>query len=251
VRVTQAWISSLKQHYSKRPLFYYVARQFYTDSKTIRLILEDVGAIQSHRRTKTITIVGEDNPPTTTFLIKRRIRRLRLLQALAKNKDIPRSKLSLQNGSGFGWLAVYDRKWLYGHLPPKKRGGSACFKTNWKEQDKMIAEQVRHEAKRIKSSPGKMTRASKTLIARNLGKLDLVFKRGYLLPLTLQALSETSETIDEFVVRRIKQKATSLHEQGNCLAIWQLQSLAAVSNSVAKRPLVREALKSCTNSLNW
>lgn len=250
VCVTQAWVSTLKQHFSKRPLLDSLARRFCTDSETIRMVLEDVGVIFSRRIKKTITIVGEHNPPTTKFLIKRRVRRLHLLQMLAKNKDIPRSKFRMQNGIGYGWLALHDKKWLRRHLPPKKLGGGPSFKTNWKEQDKMMAEQVRHEAKRIKSSPGKLARASKTLIARNLGKLHVVIKRGSLLPLTLQALAEASETIEQFAVRRINQKAESLREQGNSASIWQLQSLAAVSNGVAKRPLVRDALKSYSNSLH-
>jgi hypothetical protein len=247
--VTKAWISRLNQRFSERPLLPYLAKRFCTNPEIIERILQDVGAIHSLRTKKTITIVGEHNRPTAKFLATRRVRRLLWLRLLAKNKDIPRSKIREQKGTSFGWLFLYDRKWLNSHLPPKKLGGSPAFKTNWKEHDKIMSQQVRDEAERIKSIPGKPTRASKTLIARNLGKLHVVFKRGFLLPLTLQALSEASETIDEFAVRRINHQAKTLRERGDSTSIWQLQSLAAVSNGVAKRPLVRDALKSCTNSL--
>jgi len=248
VRVTRTWISSLKQHFSRRPLLDPLARRFCTNSETIRLILEDVGAIYSRRIKKTIIVFGKHDLPSAKFLKTRRARRAHWLQLLAKNRDVPRNQFCKEN-RGYSWLVQHDKKWLACHLPSKKYGHGPGFRTNWKEQDKVMSAQVRQEAERIKSVPGKLRQASKTLIARNLGMLPVVIKRRNLIPLTLRALSETSETIEEFAVRRIRHKADSLREEGNCVSIWKLQGLAAVSKYIAKRPLVREALKSCAESL--
>jgi hypothetical protein len=194
-------------------------------------------------------VAGEHNPPTAKFLHRRKIKRDRWLRLLATDEGAPRSKFCKANPGDYSWLVLYDKKWLYRHLPPRQTGRGPGFRTDWNEQDKIISQQVRKEAERIRRMPGELTRASKTLITKNLGKLNLVIKRGHLIPLTLQALSEASETIEEFAIRRIRREAESLREQGISVPAWKLQSRAMVTNEVANRPVVREALESVANAL--
>jgi hypothetical protein len=168
---------------------------------------------------------------------------------LASNEGVPRTKFREANTADYSWLLLYDKKWLDRHLPPLRTGHGPGFRTDWNEQDKIISQQVRKEAERIRRMPGELTRASKTRIAKNLGKLPVVIKRGHLIPLTIQALSEASETIEEFAIRRIRREAESLREQGISVPAWKLQSRAMVTNKVANRPVVREALESFANAL--
>src|SRR6266436_8431319 len=247
--LTQAWIASLRQACSKRSLITHLAIRFCTNPETVRLMLEQTGVVCLSRKKKRFTVAGEHSPPTAKFLQKRKIKRDRWLQLLATNDGVPRSKFCQANTAAFSWLVLYDKKWLYSHLPPRRTGHGPGFRTDWKAQDKIISQQVRKEAERIRHMPGEPTRASKTLITKNLGKLHFVIKRGHLVPLTLQALSEASETIEEFAIRRIRREAERWYERGISLPTWKLKQQAMVTDAVANRPDVREVLESFAKAL--
>jgi hypothetical protein len=247
--ITRAWIANLRQACCERSLISHLAIRFCTNPETVRLMLEQTQVVPLSRKKKMFTVAGEHNPPTAKFLRTRKLRRDRWLRLLASNEGVPRSKFCKANTAEYSWLVLYDKKWLYRHLPPRRTGHGPGFRTDWNEQDKIISQQVRKEAERIRSMPGELTRASKTLITKNLGKLHFVIKRGHLVPLTLQALSEASETIEEFAIRRIRRKAESLREQGISVPAWKLQSRARVGEEIANRPVVREALESFAKAL--
>jgi hypothetical protein len=249
VCITRAWIASLRQACSKRSLISHLAIRFCTNPETVRLMLEQTGVVCLSRKKKMFTVAGEHNPPTAKFVKMRKIKRDRWLELVATNEGVPRSKLYRANTSCYCWLVLYDRKWLYRHLPPRQTGPGPGFRTDWNEQDKIISHQVRKEAERIRRMPGEPTRASKTLITKNLGKLHFVIKRGHLIPLTLQALSEASETIEEFAIRRIRREAERWYERGISLPAWKLKQQAMVTDAVANRPVVRESLESLAKAL--
>lgn len=247
--LTRSWIASLRQACCKRSLIGHLAIRFCTNPETVRLMLEQTGVVCLSRKKKRFTVAGEHSPPTTKFLQKRRFKRDRWLQLMATNEGIPRSKFCKANASYYVWLVLYDKKWLHRNLPPRQARHGPGFRTDWNAQDKIISQQVRKEAERIRLMPGEPTRASKTLITKNLGKLHFVNKRGHLIPLTLQTLTEESETIEEFAIRRIRREAERWYERGISLPTWKLKQQAMVTDAVANRPVVREVLESFAKTL--
>ena len=247
--VTRPWIQSFRAAFREQPLPVILAKRFCTNTEAALLMLKELDLVPSFPRKKQVSIADESRELTTKDRFKRKLRRKRWLQVLAANKEISRNKLCRAHPAHFQWFVAHDKQWFYHHLPPRKTSHGPGFRTNWADEDQILSREVLREAKRIRALPGKPIRVSPTLIATNLGRLAVVTKRGHLLPHTLQALADSGETIEQFVIRRINYETEHLREQGRRVARWKLQLLSGVSNEAARRPQIRETLTSCADSL--
>lgn len=85
-------------------------------------------------------------------------------------------------------------------------------------------------------------RASATAISKAIGVKETIIKRRDLLPLTVKALSEVSENVESYAIRRIKWVADCCKKENVKLCLEDLRRRAAVNSNVWKRPEVREAV---------
>ena len=86
-------------------------------------------------------------------------------------------------------------------------------------------------------------RASQTAIAGNIGILALIAKRPELVPMTIQALKELSETMEDFAIRRVNWARDCLIKEGKIVRISELVKRAAVSRKMAANPKVASTIK--------
>lgn len=245
--VTESWKITLTDLAVENPTVKSLAAHFCTSPQIIRQHLLDLGFEYESRTIRGISysvmiFPGADRQQEKLKL--RKSKRTEWLSLQENNSEMPRNGFCRKYIELYGWLARHDKQWLDTHLPPRKSRGGPGYRYDWHKVDKELAKRVRHEANRIRSSPGKLVRVSPSLVAGNLGKLALVNKRGYLLPLTCQALSEVCESIEDFAIRRIRWKAASFKSQGVSFNRWQLQLRAGLSSGVVARyPLIRATLE--------
>lgn len=167
--------------------------------------------------------------------------RSRWLKAVGENPGVGRSELRKKTGRAYNWLLDHDRKWFEANSPPRMKSPGPPKLTDWEKRDAGLAAEARGMAAKMMSAPGRPVRASRTAIARGIGALVTIYKRGHLLPLTIKALAEVAETEEAYAIRRIWWATGCYKEEKVIPTAGKLQIRAAVSPQMLRRAKVREA----------
>ncbi|MDQ3742893.1 MAG: TnsD family transposase [Acidobacteriota bacterium] len=257
VTVGLSWERSLAEAFCETRPLDGLARHFCIRPETLGHLLVRLGLIASSLKGSgeeiytTLSCANKGKRLTgTQFLNHRETRRKLWLEVLKDNPGVPRKALREKHTFLYDWLGKNDREWFESLLPPRQKVGARPAYIDWAKRDAESAEAVKDEAGRIRSAPGRPVRVSKTGVAKNIGVLAVISKRGNLLPLTVKALDKVSESVENYAVRRVLWAAECFREEGICPTIWQLQGRAAVSDKVAKHPVVRAAIESALEALD-
>ncbi len=165
------------------------------------------------------------------------------LNTIEANPEAGRCRIRKMIESTYTWLYNHDREWLNAHLPARLASKGPGVKIDWQARDAEFAVKVVAEAKRTMNATGRPVWVSATGVATRIGKKTVISKHANKLPLTVKALKDVAESIEEYAVRRVKWAASSYRDEGIVPSMWQLQQRAAVSNKVAKYPVVKSALE--------
>jgi hypothetical protein len=246
------WDEKLKQAFTKSEdgkqlLDRFGVKQHTLDKQLIRLglvsIREDGGCAKVDRRFRRAL-----SPKQEEEIGERH--RKDWSEVLRANPELGRSALREKAPDHYIWLYQHDRKWLKANLPDREHPSGPKERIDWPARDTKIALAVKLEAEKLRCMPGRPVWISETALARRIGKLGVISKHGDKLPLTLKALEEMSETIEEYAVRRVQWAAACLHAEGIRPSRWQLQIRATISHRVATRPQVEQAMIDALHTLN-
>lgn len=171
------------------------------------------------------------------------------LKTIRENPGAGRSELRKKAGGEYIWLLRHDREWFEANTPQRMKSLGPPKLTDWEKRDAELAAEARAAAARIMSAPGRPVRASRTAIARDIGVLETIYKRGHLLPLTIKALAEVAETAESYAIRRIWWAVECYREEKVRPAAGQLQMRAAVRTQMLRKPEVSEAYDKARKSL--
>jgi transposase-like protein len=180
----------------------------------------------------------------------RKLNRKLLLDALAERPDAGRCEIQRNLGAPYNWLYKNDRSWLYSHLPSRKPTTGPPARIDWDQKDLECVAAVRAEADKILTSPGRPVRISSTAIARNLRIIEIVSKRPEKIPLTVQALEEVAESIDDHVIRRILWVGKCYSEEGISPAPWQVGATAGLRWDQCKIPKFKTVIEEDVTQLS-
>jgi hypothetical protein len=150
------------------------------------------------------------------------------------NPSVGRFKLRTKVPTVFNWLYKNDKEWLEANSPARQTTKGSSGYIDWSERDAELAREIRHSAEKITNAPGRPIRASSACIAKRIGKLTVISKHGDKLPLTIKALNEVAEDVENYAMRRVLWAVDYYREKGICAAPWQLQIKACLSNKIAK-----------------
>ncbi len=248
-----AWEKALAEGYRKWPLNE-LAKHFCATTETIEHQLVRLGLITSPGQCGEIATTLSfgynkgKHPEGAPCLELLKAKRKLWLKAIKKNPDAGRNALRVKHSFLCNWLTKNDREWFEAHLPPRKPVIRISGHINWSERDKEIARAVREEAARIRSAPGRPVWVTGTGVAKNIGKLGVVSKRGKLLPLTVKLLTEVTESVEEYAVRRLLWATNCFRAEGLYPTVWELQLRAGLSNKIYKRPVVKAAVEKAMES---
>jgi hypothetical protein len=201
------------------------------------------------------TRIRDKKPELTESELRERNRK-RWLEVAAENPGAGRSALSAKARKPYEWLFEHDRQWLDDNYPRRQSLGPG-IRTDWSKRDLAFSLAAREAAANIQHKEGRPIFASRTAIARRAGILTNVYKNHARLPLTEKALDEVAETHTSFAIRRLRWATKCFEEEQIQANKWQLITRAALSNKMAKRPQVKEAIDECvrwlaeTNTLGW
>ena len=147
--------------------------------------------------------------------------------------------------SVYRWLLAYDRMWLQEHCnpqPSKRTSRTKLSLTDWEQRDKVLAEEVRESAARLRSTTDYPILISRYSIAADLHQAGALYHRLDQLPLTAKALEEVCETREAYALRRIEWVAKNYLQQHLCPTRKQFIQRAGVA-ALINHPIVRDAIE--------
>lgn len=182
-----------------------------------------------------VTLLGLDTPwkarPGRAILppIERRAMRAAWTAGHAASPKLTRQQLRQSIPAVYTWLYRNDHDWLEAQPPASIIPTSNKPRHDWSAIDAATAERLRQEAVflRTLTPPRQITRLA---LERALGKPDWLRKRLHKLPLCRIALTELTESVDDFYYRRIIWAAAELWRQEQPIKVWRLRRLAALPN---------------------
>jgi hypothetical protein len=165
-------------------------------------------------------------------------------KAMKDNPDVGRSRLGQICGyKVYHHLLEHDREWFEANSPRRRPCCVSLIQSNWKQRDPELAVLAKQTAAKIISAAGRPVRASATALARSLGVLGVIHRRENLLPLTIAAISNSAEGIEDYAIRRIRWCAQCYNDENVRPTLNNLQSHGSVSGELLKRSArIREAI---------
>jgi Tn7-like transposition protein D/TniQ len=166
--------------------------------------------------------------PVADYPGKRRKHRALWLEAM---KARPKPTMKSLRGSlphTYAWLIQNDAAWLTLHRPKPSKRVRVATSVDWERRDSKLALAVRESARRLKSTPGRPIRVTKTTVSRDLGQITLLRQKIHKLPLTAAALDEVIESRADFAIRRVRRAAELFSQAGTQPKAWELINRANV-----------------------
>lgn len=140
------------------------------------------------------------------------------------------------------WLRKNDSEWLEAHLPLVRKGKRTEELKDWKSIDTELGAAVKATAKNIRAMSGRPVRVSLAAIAREVGDKPWLEQRLNKLPLTSKALKDCLETVEEFLIRRVRWTEEYYFQKGVCPAGSYFEVLAGTRHKSGKMSAVRNAI---------
>jgi hypothetical protein len=160
------------------------------------------------------------------------------LLVLEANPAASRNQLAAVASFLYLWLNKNDSGWLETHLPLVRKGVRKEELKDWKSIDIKLAPTIKAAAKRIREMPGRPTFISLAAISREVGHKSWLEFRLHKLPRTAKALKVCLESVEEFLIRRVRWAEEHYSQIGACPARSYFETLAGTKHKSKEMPEV-------------
>ncbi|WP_442598193.1 TnsD family Tn7-like transposition protein [Neobacillus sp. D3-1R] len=148
-------------------------------------------------------------------------RRKQWLMIIEKNPGVSRSQLK-QIGKGLHtWIYVNDREWYEEVTPRTRERKQKAEIIDWEKRDEGCLEFAKSAVERILNAEGKPIRITPSTIRREIG-VSRWFNHAKLLK-TRQYISDVTEDIESYRVRKIVWAIEEMIKQGEKLTVYKIQ----------------------------
>lgn len=220
----EIWLSKLQKLVNeKRYSFREIARILNTDTNTVIKYSNSVSTLPK--------------PNYNSSNINYRQHWLLLQQ---QNPTLTKSELRKINPKIFTWLYRNDKDWLDINSPKLKRGGSSHSRVNWKERDNELSLEIIAIIVEFLCQ-SKPIRLTKSAIGKRLNKLSLLERNIHKLPKVHFILSEVTETIEDFQMRRVIWAAKQLRFEEEQIKAWKIKKLAGLGGNLS--PIIERIIQ--------
>jgi hypothetical protein len=142
-------------------------------------------------------------PPRKTLSESREIYRKKWLKVVKENAEANRDKLIKLANFEYLWLMRNDAEWIEKHLPEVLKVPRKKEHLDWKKIDKELSAKVENACQEIYSATP-LRRVCITEIIRRVGNKKWLEKRKLKLPTTSQIINEKLESLEDFMIRKLK-----------------------------------------------
>jgi hypothetical protein len=158
------------------------------------------------------------------------------------NPDATRNELMKFANFLYLWLRKNAPEWIESHLPPAIKERPKKNLIQWKSKDLKLATKIRSKANMIRNHPGRPVRVSITALIREVGHRAWIEKQLNKLPLTAKALAESLESVESYLLRRVKWAQECYMLEGMRPTRYQLASRAGTRNKTGRGQHVQCAI---------
>ncbi len=190
--------------------------------------------------------------PRKTFSELLAKHRRKWLKTVKKHSGSTRQELMDKAGTLYLWLLRHDSDWFERHLPKTEITSGTGRSTDWRSIDDELSKEVEQACRDILESNDPILRVGITEIIKRVGKQSWLEKRDEKLPKTAGVINRYSETLEDFMLRRIRRIEESLIEEGNTVSRSGFIERARLKNSTAKNSLpVQEAINAALRKIGF
>lgn len=138
-----------------------------------------------------------------TFAQHREIYREEWLKVIQDFPHLHRTELLKKANHKYLWLMKNDAEWINAHMPPPLKPPKNKDFFDWKKIDKEMSMQVEKACQEIYQSVP-LKRVCITEIIREVGNKKWIENRELKLPKTTQTINDKLETLEDFMIRKLK-----------------------------------------------
>jgi hypothetical protein len=172
------------------------------------------------------------------------------LSVLEANPNASRRQLMTTASFLYLWLKKNDCDWLEVHLPPVRKGARKAQLKDWKSIDSELAAAIEATARRIRGTPGRPARISLAAVAREVGRKSWLELSLHKLPLTSKSLQVNLESMEAFLLRRVRWAEDQFSQMGACPARSHFEERAGTQNRSGKTSTVQSAVDAAMERLS-
>ena len=172
------------------------------------------------------------------------------LSLLKANPDASRRQLATISSFLYMWLKKTDSEWLEAHLPLVRKTNRQGELKDWNKIDIELAPAVEATAKRIREAPGRPTRISLAAIMREVGHKSWLEFSLHKLPLTSKVLENYLESVEDFLIRRVRWAEDWYSQSGTCPTRHYFEVRAGTRHKAGKAPAVQSATDAAMERLS-
>lgn len=174
------------------------------------------------------------------------------LKIVEKHPVSTRRELMEKANTLYLWLLRHDSDWFERHLPETEIKSGKTGSTDWRNIDDELSREVERACRDILESNDPILRVGITEIIKRVGNKTWLEKRDEKLPKTAGVIDRYSETLEDFMLRRIRTTEESLIEEGNTVGRSEFIERARLKNSTAKNSLpVQEAISAAIRKIRF
>jgi hypothetical protein len=148
------------------------------------------------------------------------------------------------------WLRKNDSEWVEKHLPNVVKPNRRIKRIDWKTEDRKLAAALKAAAQKIKSLPGRPTRASITAVIKEIGYKAWIERRLADLPLTAKVIQLHIESLGAYSIRKVTWAEQSFYHEGLYPTRLQLMTRAVVRNKTGRTQAVQSAIDASMERLS-
>ncbi|HHM2830761.1 TPA: TnsD family transposase [Staphylococcus aureus] len=155
--------------------------------------------------------------------------RQRLLDGLKEYPRDSRTKIRERFKKEYTYLYRYDKEWLFGHSPEKRRQTGANKTVNWSARDDEYCKAIKQLYKELLALE-KIVRITKSLIGKRLGILSNLEKHLHKLPKTKKLLNNVTESVPQVQIRLCCKIIDRMLQDAEPVVLWKVQRMGAVKS---------------------
>lgn len=185
------------------------------------------------------------------FQLVKEHHRARWLAARAEYPHATISELKPIIGNTRDWLYRHDREWLRDNDVPRRH--KPQVRQDWKRRDEQLAREVRAYAQELLNLPGRPVRITQNKVLHHLDPSRSFYDRNHHFPLTKHALGQVTETMEEYIIRKIKWVVERCKQDRIAPTRSTLRRLASFpyhANGGVETPAIRTALDTALEMLH-
>ena len=131
------------------------------------------------------------------------------------NPKATRQELMDMDNFHYLWLRRNDSEWLEENLPPVAKGARTKEYLDWQKIDSELEPKVNKVISQIKQEKRPLKRVSITEIIGRVGDKKWLDKRESKLPLTAKLIEENLESLEDFMIRKVRHTKNLVFEGTN------------------------------------